>query len=318
MFDINATPIQEDDLPAVAALVNEALTQVPISATVSADSFRRLGLLNEQGTLYPLDLHNDPAGWLLVRDRNMTLGFVHACTGYLPDAAAPSLVGQGPPAPAAAPPVGFIRFLIFPPGRNDVGGVLLAAAEKFLRAAGVRTVYAWHPQAGYPFYHAGVGISNGQDFYGLSALSEAGYLLTTRVLCYQCNLGQPMPEYTPARRLRCVMRPATGMPWSLSAFLPGEPQPCAQVQIKTLPEALAVNGKPRAYLLHAAVREEMQRQGVGRWLLQRACNEFSARGFAAIIAHATHQQAAAQAVLPQAGFEELAFRGYTFERQIPR
>ncbi|MBK9234507.1 MAG: hypothetical protein IPO15_27735 [Anaerolineae bacterium] len=81
-----------------------------------------------------------------------------------------------------------------------MGGVLLAAAEKFLRAAGVRTVYAWHPQAGYPFYHAGVGISNGQDFYGLSALSEAGYLLTTRVLCYQLSRA---PR---CRSRRCLKR----------------------------------------------------------------------------------------------------------------
>ena len=82
-----------------------------------------------------------------------------------------------------------------------------------------------------------------------------------------------------------------------------------------LPASLAVEDKPRAYLLEAAVQEDQQRQGIGRWLVQRTCNEFSARGFAAIIAHATHQQAAAQSVLRQAGFEELSFRGYTFERQ---
>lgn len=291
----------ENDLPAVAALVNEALTSVPFSTPVTGDSLRRLGLLNEQGALHPIVLHNDAAGWLVVRGRDNILGFVHACVGQLP---------------AAAAPAGFIRFLTFVPGQVDVGLSLLAAAEKFLRAAGVRTLYAWHPQTGYPFYHAGVGISNGQDFYGLSALSEAGYLLTTRTLSYQCALGQIMPEYTPARRLRCVMRAPAGAPWTLLAFLPGEPEPCAQVQLAFLPAWLAVEGKPRAYLLQAAVQEALQRQGIGRWLLQRTCNEFSTRGFGAIIAHVTHQQAAAQAVLPQAGFEELAFRGYSFERQI--
>ena len=301
MLDLDATPLQESDLPAVVALVNEALTQAPFSAPVSVESFRRLGLLNEQGTLYAVDLQNDPAGWLVMRNRDAVIGFAHACTGRL--------------AAAAATPTGFIRFLVFPPGRVDVGAALLAAAEKFLRAAGVRTIYAWHPQAGYPFYHAGVGISNGQDFYGLSALSEAGYLLTARVLGYQCVLGQPMPEYTPAIRLRCVMQQTVGKPWSLLAFLPGEPKPCATVRLAALPASLAVEDKPRAYLLEAAVQEDQQRHGIGRWLVQRTCNEFSARGFAAIIAHATHQQAAAQSVLRQAGFEELSFRGYTFERQ---
>ncbi|WP_423226043.1 GNAT family N-acetyltransferase [Candidatus Amarolinea aalborgensis] len=300
MLDLDATPLQESDLPAVVTLVNEALTQAPFSAPVTVESFRRLGLLNEQGTLYGVALQNDPAGWLVMRNRDAVIGFVHACTGRLT---------------ATTTPAGFIRFLVFPPGRVDVGAALLAAAEKFLRAAGARTLYAWHPQAGYPFYHAGVGISNGQDFYGLSALSEAGYLLTARVLSYQCVLGQPMPEYTPAIRLRCVMQQAAGKPWSLTAFLPGEPKWCATVRLAALPASLAVEGKPRAYLLEATVQEDLQRQGIGRWLLQRTCNEFSARGCAAIIAHATHQQAAAQSVLLQAGFEELSFRGYTFERQ---
>ncbi len=316
MLTIDVTPMQEDDLPTVTALVNEALNQVPLSAAVSADSFRRLGLLNEQGTLFPLDLHADPAGWLVVRKRGAVIGFVHACAGRPAAAAAPSFFGQTPLPADEDRPLGFVRFLIFPAGRGDIGVALLTAAAKFLAAAGVRTAYAWHPQAGYPFYHAGVGISNGQDFYGLSALSEAGYLLTTRVLSYQCSLGQPLPEYTPARRLRCLMAQPAGMPWTLSAFLPGESQPCAQVQIKTLPAALAVDGRPAGYLLAAFVQEKTQRQGIGRWLLQRTCNEFSSRGFAAIIAHATHEQAAGQAVLLQAGFEELTFRGYTFSRQL--
>lgn len=317
MLTIDATPLQEDDLPTVTALVNEALSQVPLSAAVSVDSFRRQGLLNEQGTLFPLDLHADPTGWLVVRNRGAVTGFVHVCTGRPAVTAAPAFFGQTPLPTDEGRPLGFIRFLAFPAGRGDIGAALLAAATKFLAAAGVRITFAWHPQAGYPFYHAGIGISNGQDFYGLSALSEAGYLLTTRVLSYQASLGQPLPEYTPARRLRCFMAQPAGMPWTLSAFLPGESQPCAQVQIKTLPAALAVDGRPRGYLLAAFVQEKVQRQGIGRWLLQRTRNEFSSRGFAAIIAHATHEQAAGQAALLQAGFEELTFRGYSFGRQLP-
>ena len=171
MLNLDATPLQESDLPAVVTLVNEVLALAPFSAPVTVDSFHRLGLLNEQGTLYPVVLHNDAAGWLVVRERNTVLGFVHACVGHLATTATPPLVGQDLQAVPVTPPVGFIRFLVCVPGRVDVGTALLAAADQLMRAANVRTVYAWHPQAGYPFYHAGVGIFNGQDFYGLSALS---------------------------------------------------------------------------------------------------------------------------------------------------
>ncbi len=301
MLTMLAEPMQTHDLPAVTALVNAAAAQAPFSAAVTPDELHTLGLTNASAGVHPVSLQNDPAGWLVLRGRDTLLGFAHACVGRLSGAEAQA---------------GFIRFLTFVPGRTEVGVTLLAAAERFLRGAGVRQLYAWHPHTGYPFYHAGVGVVNGQDFYNLSALGEAGFEMTGRLLCYQRLLTRPTPEQTPALRLRTLFSAGDAERWTALTYRPNQAQPCGQVEVICLPAYLGMDGKPLAYLRRLDVQEEAQRQGIGRWLLQRTCNEFYGRGFAGLAAHVQHQQLAAQRTLPQAGFEELSFRGYSFERTL--
>ncbi len=306
MNDMVISPYRETDLEAVIDLLNAVASEVPYSYSIDATEFGETVLApGAVPTLYPARLEHDPRGILVARLGEAVTGFVHVCCGLVSE-------GDGD----TLHPRGIVRFLAFAPGRVDIGLRLLAAANAYVSAAGLTTIVAWHHSAGYPFYHAGVGLLSGRNYDSLSALIEGGYTLRQRWLCYSMDLAQAVTEWLPAQRLRVAQTAGVEPNWEMAVYYPTAARPCGRVRVATLDRLSAQRGRPVVYLREAAVIEAEQKKGIGRWLVQRAINEFHSRGGGEMIAHVHHQQAIAQVMLPRVGFTESAFRGYTFDKTL--
>ncbi len=306
MNEITISPYRETDQAAVIGLLNAVAAEVPYSYPIDAAEFDETVLAPvEQPALYPARLEHDPAGILVARAGDQVLGFVHVCRGLAPEGTDETLRRRG-----------IVRFLAFASGRIDIGLRLLAAAEAYARASGLTKVVAWHHSAGYPFYHAGVGLLSGRNYDSLSALIEGGYTLRERWLCYSMDLVQAVTEWLPGQRLRVAQTAGVEPNWEMAVYYPTAAHACGRVRVVTLDRLSAQRGRPAVYLREAAVIEAEQKKGIGRWLVQRALNEFHSRGGGEMIAHVHHQQAVAQAMLPRVGFTESAFRGYTFDKAL--
>lgn len=306
MNDIDISPYRETDQPAVVGLLNAVAAEVPYSYPMDEAELGATVLAPaDTPALYPAHLEHDMNGILVARVGDQAAGFVHVCRGLVPERDGDNLQRRG-----------IVRFLAFAPGRVDMGLRLLAAAEAFARAAGLTTMVAWHHSAGYPFYHAGVGLLSGRNYDSLSALIEGGYTLRERWLCYSMDLAQAVTEWLPGQRLRVAQTAGVEPNWEMAAYYPTAARPCGRVRVVTLDRLSTERGRPVVYLREAAVIEAEQKKGIGRWLVQRAINEFHSRGGGEMIAHVHHQQAVAQAMLPRVGFTESAFRGYTFDKAL--
>lgn len=73
---------------------------------------------------------------------------------------------------------------------------------------------------------------------------------------------------------------------------------------------------PSASLHHLVIEGQYQRQGVARWLGQRATNELYARGIHRLVADVNHVNEAGQSLLLGLGFDELAVRGYSYKKSF--
>lgn len=306
MSNITIDPMNPADLPAVVDLVNRVATEVPYSYAVDVAEFAAmLGEPSPSAALYAAQLEPDPGGVLVARLDEQVVGFGHVCRGSVSEVDSDTLLRRG-----------VVRYLAFNPGRVDVGLRLLAAAEAYAKAAGLPAMVAWHHSAGYPFYHAGVGLLGGRNYDSLSALIEAGYTLRDRWLCYSMDLTQAVTEWLPGQRLRVAQTAGVAPAWEMAVYQPHAVRPCGRVRVVTLDRLSAQRDRPVVYLREAAVIEAEQGKGIGRWLVQRAINEFHSRGCGEMIAHVQHQQAVAQTMLPRLGFSESAFRGYTFDKVL--
>lgn len=306
MNEIEISPYRETDQLAVIDLLNAVAADVPYSYAIDGREFDATVLAPlVTPTLYPARLEHDLQGILVARVGDQAAGFVHVCRGQVPEGDGDTLQRRG-----------IVRFLAFTAGRVDIGLRLLAAAEAYARAAGLKTMVAWHHSAGYPFYHASVGLLSGRNYDSLSALIEGGYTLRERWLCYSMDLAQAVTEWLPGQRLRVAQTAGVEPNWEMAVYYPTAARACGRVRVVTLDRLSAQRGRPAVYLREAAVIEAEQKKGIGRWLVQRAINEFHSRGGGEMIAHVHHQQAIAQAVLPRVGFAESAFRGYTFEKAL--
>ena len=86
----------------------------------------------------------------------------------------------------------------------------------------------------------------------------------------------------------------------------------ARFMVFDLPEGCAA---PRsASLYHLTVDPGFQRQGIGRWLLERGANHLRARGVTRLFVDIPHEDAINQARLMRLGFRELPLRGYSYRK----
>jgi len=294
-------PLREDELPDVVALYNTAITDVPLSYPVDADTFSRLGLRNEAGTRYRTHLGVDRTGWLVARRGGQVVGFLHVCIGADYDDRARDEAFQR----------GIIRFLVFLPSEVEAGTALLAAADSYFRQQQVDEIRAFHFSTGYPFYHAGIGLCPGQHDHVMRALATAGYRLTDRFFCFTRWLSGLVPEQTPRIPIRLEFKKQAG---DIHLRVYDGYKPFGILKLAPLEAYSDYVGHLVAYIASLRLDEPYRHKGIGRWLMQRALNWLWTKGYREVALHVNHANVPAQSLYRQVGFAELAFRGYTFER----
>lgn len=296
---IQVRSLRPRDLAAATTLFNEVTASWPYHWPLTTAEFQSLMLYDTADPA--LKLNSDPTGWLVAIAGQQVVGLAHA-----------SFSGQYLD---VTPPQGWLRALLVkddaPP---QTPHALLQAADRYFGEHSVSEVTAFSPDAGYACLLAGRGVLPGHRLDLIRAMGEAGYQLQDRWLLYEKRvykaLSEHLPDITP---LRLHWQNATAE--QLEFWLHDGHAAIAHIRIHKLSELSQHLQPASASLAYLFVAEKRQRQGLGRWLLQRSLNELLTRDIHRLIVHINHYDAAAQGLLLQLGFDELPLRGYTYEKK---
>lgn len=293
------SPLRNSDLAAVTALFNQSATTLPYRWQLTSQQFRALALFHDGGPRAVLDA--EPAGWLAARAGDRMLGFVHCACGRLAD----------DPRTGAR---GFIRHLLLAPDAPpETADALLAAGAAYFADKELDAVHAFHIRSGYPCYLAGRGMLAGGQFAVMAALGRFGYRVSDRWLLYERRFAGHLVERQPGLGLTLQVEPETNA-W-LSLYAATGSRPIAALHLDFLPELSEASDMPTATVRQLTVEPAYRRQGIGRWLLQRAMNDLVSRGLRRLIVDINHADAPAQALLLHLGFEELPLTGYSYVKR---
>jgi ribosomal protein S18 acetylase RimI-like enzyme len=214
-------------------------------------------------------------------------------------------------------PLGLIRFLALPERADlvqEVAAALFDAVHRFWQETGVAYVKAFHLSTGYPSFQAGAGLLPGDWGEHFRILTLAGFQLRERYYCLYRLLDQPVEEVAPLADLSLVLR---GSPVDRTYHI-------YYRRIDWVGHArmvrLATNAhdqrRPIAYMTDLVVEPRWRGQNVGKWLLRRLVNDATLQGDEHIVAHLAHHHHVAVNLLSQHGFQELGYRGYTFDKTL--
>ena len=296
---IKVAPLHTRDLAAVATLFAEATATYPYRWTLSPQAFRDHVLFDEGGP--HAELAVDPNGWLVATQDDYALGFAHCTVGRLQEDDGDARRG-------------FLRFLAM---RSDAPAetatALLTAVDGYFRGHKVEQVAAFHIRTGYPCCLAGRGALASDRLDLMTALGRAGYRMADRWLLYEKRMYARVTERLPALAgLRLQIEDQDDGGFSL--YVSERITPVSRLTVSPLPAVSAGTGIATATLLDIVVEGRYRRQGVARWLGQRAVNELVARGVQRLVSDVNHTNEAGQSLLLNLGFEELAMRGYSYEK----
>ncbi len=297
---IEVTSLYDRDLPRLAAIWSQALARRGFHCALSEKDIADHVLLH--GGEPRAILAIDPKGWLAARQEDDLIGFIHCTVGRLEEDEPETLRGV-------------VRALITakdaPPA---TAGLLLKAADAYF--GGKRDldgVMAFDLATGYPRVAWGRGALLGEDWPLMDALGERGYHLTRRWLFYERHFSVPIPEHLP-------QLPGLALFWQddmddhMAFIVRSGVEEVASIRFLRHPQPSDCPEPLSAGLHRLDVRAEYQRQGVGRWLLERGVNHLIARGVRRLFVDVPHEDARAQSRLMRMGFHESPLRGYSFRR----
>jgi ribosomal protein S18 acetylase RimI-like enzyme len=92
-------------------------------------------------------------------------------------------------------------------------------------------------------------------------------------------------------------------------------EPVARARFMILPSLPDCPQSRSATLYQLEVEPERQRQGIGRWLLERSINHLIAQGVDRLLVDAPHEDVLLHARLYRLQFREQALRGYTYAKK---
>jgi len=298
---IKVASLQTKDLAAVASLFAEATATYPYRWALSPQTFRDR-VLFDTGEPYA-DLAVDPEGWLVASQGDYTVGFAHCTVGRL------HVDDRGVVR-------GFLRlFVVRPDAPAEAATALLTAVDSYFRGHKVEQIDAFHIRTGYPCCLAGRGALSNDRFDLMSALGHAGYKMIDRWLLYERRTHARVIEMPPPLtdlRLQIEDRDEGGFALHVSQRI----TPVGSVFIRPLPTVTEGTGTPTASVHELFIAEPYRRQGVARWLGQRAINELVARDMHRLVADVNHENNAGQSLLLALGFEELSIRGYSYAKSL--
>ena len=297
--------LTDDDGDAAGELVNRMLARTLYSAPMDETAIREQLFGAAPPTLYPVrwQKRNLLGAW---RAGNL-VGLLDAATGMDRD----SLILPD------YQPLGILRFLVLPDQPElveDVMQLLLDAAERFWRSAGVGHVKAYHISTGYPQFQAGAGLLPGDWSDQVRLLTSQEFRFEDRYYCLARPLDQLFEETVPHTSISLAFRGKTEDRQYQIFFRRTE----LIGEARLLRRHTGPDSDPQriAYLAHWEIDARWRNQKIGRWLLRRLINDATLLGCQEIVVHLHPQQSAAMNLLNQHGFLELNYRGYSLEKNL--
>ncbi len=298
-------PLGAEDGQAAVALINQLMLRAPYSAPIDAAAAAEQLFGQPPPTLLPVR-------W----QQRQLLGAWRA--GDLVGAAdvATGLDSDSVDEPDYRP-LGLLRFLALPARADlvaEAADALLGAAHQFWRSGGVGYVKAYHISTGYSSFQAGAGILPGDWADQVRVLTERQFRFTERYYLLARQLDHMMEETVPQGGLSLAFRgDATDRRYQVFFRRTESIGEARLLQRRTQ----GVDGLAAfSYIAHWHVDDRWRNQKVGRWLLRRMVNDATQQGVAEIAVHLPLHQSAALNLLAQHGFQELNYRGYSFEKDL--
>ena len=298
-------PLEDEDTPALLALINQQLTSAPYSLPMDgADLLRQV-------------LAQSPQSWYETRwTGTMRLGVWRAgeMVGFLDGGAG----HDGDSLEVSEyEPHGLVRFLALSE-RSDVAdaafALLLSSAEESWRGMKIRRLVAWHISTGYPSFQAGAGILPGDWSAMVRLFTAADWQLSERYYALVRPLGSPLEEVSPLGDLGLAQqRLAQGRIYR-AYHRRTELVAHARVMGMRLDRAGTVDQV--AHLVNITVEEVWRNRNLGRWLLRRLINDATLQGYREMVAFVPMSRPLAMNLLVQHGFQEINYRGYTLEKRL--
>ena len=297
---IEITPLYDRDLPRLADIWSQALARRGFACVLTEDDIREHVLLH--GGEPRAILAIDPKGWLVARQEDELIGFIHCTVGRLETDGPETLRGV-------------IRALVTaedaPPA---TAGLLLKAADVYFDGKrNLDGVIAFDLATGYPRVAWGRGAILGEDWLLMDALGQRGFKLARRWLFYGRHFSEHIPERLP-------QLPGLALFWQddmddhFTFIVRLGVDDIASIRFMRYPQSPDCPEPVSAGLHRLNVRAEYQRQGIGRWLLERGVNHLIAHGVQRLFVDIPHEDAQGQSRLMRMGFHESPLRGYSYER----
>lgn len=223
---------------------------------------------------------------------------------------------------------GLIRTLILPKSAalaSEVKALLLNLVESRWREGGIQSIFAFLPHGGYRQIQAGIGVLPAQWREHFRLLTESGYQLSQRYRAMKRPLDRFVEEIHPELPTS-VETHDTPTGWncelyyrrvnqigriSLSGITPEAGQNQSQSRLDTIDPATSV-----AVVNELYINDEWRNQNLGKFLLRKAINDAQHRGYKALLIYLQQESHRGWSLLAQQGFQELEYRGYSFEKSL--
>jgi len=270
----------------------------------------------------------DPAGLIVALDNDVRVGFAHA--GFGPNATGSALSSEN----------GVTCAIGIHPGhrRRGIGSELLRRSEAYLRERGARAIFAGSMSPLHPFY---VGLYGGSQMPGFLAsdpaaapfLEDQGYKPYDTCLVFQRRLDQPINivdgRFPALRRLfdlRAAPRSGTATWWEECVLGPLEPlefrleeiparRLAARAEVWEMETFSWTWGLPSVGILDIEVRDDLRRQGVGKFLLANVLRYLQEQYFGLTEVQTPERNQAAVKLYRSLGFEQVDV-GRMYRREL--
>lgn len=269
----------------------------------------------------------DPAGLIIACDGPAVVGFAHC--GF----------GPNKNETALATATGVICMLGVRSSHRGrgVGSGLLERSMAYLRTKGARQIYAGQARPLTPFYW---GLYGGSDFPGFLASDAAaapffeyqGFGACETMLVFQRRLEASLDivdvRFAAFRRrfnVRSLARTEVGSWWEESVLGPLEPiefrvEDTVTNRLVALADVWEMEGfswrwgVPSAGIIGVTVRDDMRRQGIGKYLLMHVLRYLQEQYFGIVEIQVSERNQSAVRLCQSLGFEQVDFgRQFRFE-----